>query len=653
MTLVRVPVANTVGKTVRIDTDASPGATIGKDLKLPDGTVPTMTELAAALALGNVQQPSRSDAYIYWNQILGLYDFIKFDTSFADTAEEGVLHWDTDVGTLAFGLPGGGHEHFVGQELILRVRNTSGAQIINGSVVRITGASGNKPLIALADATDDATAHAIGVTTEDIDNNSNGYMAVSGLVRDVDTDGMTPGNVIFLSETAGEFTESAPASPAHHIHVGHVIAAHASTGVIHVELVDALDFCDMSDVNLTGQADDDMLHRVGGLWVPTLGALTFDGTDLVCGGDVSGVTIGGIAEANLVSKIVAEHILSGWVFEVNPEVNNTSPAFRWVDNDGATDETRFTVRYQGGQVRFQNRTDLDAGPVNWLTMDRTGMVTDDITLTATAIQLVGAVTGTSFGGITEANLVDKTAVELVTGAWTFDAGTFQRIHNVAGGLSLLIKDTGGAGSVANPYIGFYDSNEARLGYMGFGSAGNSTMYVYNDSGNVEITGTVVNVTGALTAVSYGGITEANLLDKSAAEVISAVWTFNNRPTLNAALWMGNNLQFQQANFAGSTKSSLQMDASDRLQVGDASIETILRGSSVTVVNAFTCSAHLALARYTTAQLADVTHAVNTSDGKIDGAMVWNLTTNMPVFANGSADADVWFDAAQNTVHSPI
>lgn len=50
MPLVRVPVANTVGKTVRINTAASVGATIGKDLRLPNGTVPSLTELATALA---------------------------------------------------------------------------------------------------------------------------------------------------------------------------------------------------------------------------------------------------------------------------------------------------------------------------------------------------------------------------------------------------------------------------------------------------------------------------------------------------------------------------------------------------------------------------------------------------------------------------
>ena len=50
MAKVRVPVANTAGKSVQINSDATAGATIGVNLKLPDGTTPSLTELAAALA---------------------------------------------------------------------------------------------------------------------------------------------------------------------------------------------------------------------------------------------------------------------------------------------------------------------------------------------------------------------------------------------------------------------------------------------------------------------------------------------------------------------------------------------------------------------------------------------------------------------------
>lgn len=50
MAKVRIPITGTVGKSVNIDTDATKGATIGTDLKLPSGKVGTLAELKALFA---------------------------------------------------------------------------------------------------------------------------------------------------------------------------------------------------------------------------------------------------------------------------------------------------------------------------------------------------------------------------------------------------------------------------------------------------------------------------------------------------------------------------------------------------------------------------------------------------------------------------
>jgi hypothetical protein len=62
---------------------------------------------------------------------------------------------------------------------------------------------------------------------------------------------------------------------------------------------------------------------------------------------------------------------------------------------------------------------------------------------------------------------------------------------------------------------------------------------------------------------------------------------------------------------------------------------------------------LQLPTRTTTQLEDVTHDVNTNAAKVEGAVVFNTTTNKPVYAAGSADADVWVDATGATAHSPV
>jgi len=63
--------------------------------------------------------------------------------------------------------------------------------------------------------------------------------------------------------------------------------------------------------------------------------------------------------------------------------------------------------------------------------------------------------------------------------------------------------------------------------------------------------------------------------------------------------------------------------------------------------------YLKCALYTDAQLNDVTHAVNTGAGKVQGAQVYNSTQDTPCWAVSNADAGVWVDGAGSTVNSPV
>ena len=55
---------------------------------------------------------------------------------------------------------------------------------------------------------------------------------------------------------------------------------------------------------------------------------------------------------------------------------------------------------------------------------------------------------------------------------------------------------------------------------------------------------------------------------------------------------------------------------------------------------------------TTANLADVSATVNTV-GKVLGKVVYNTTTNTPVWADGATAASVWVDATGSTAHTPV
>jgi len=173
-----------------------------------------------------------NQTYIRLDGTLGPTSYIQFDTEYTDGSSEGKLQWNIDDGTLEFGLPGGQVNLQIGQEQVIRCRNTTGSQIDNGEVVYIIGASGNKPLIALADAALIETAHVLGIATENIAHNDNGFVNLSGLVRDVNTDGMTPGDELWLDSTPGGFTNVRPAPPNQTVAVGRVVVANVSAGVV-------------------------------------------------------------------------------------------------------------------------------------------------------------------------------------------------------------------------------------------------------------------------------------------------------------------------------------------------------------------------------------------------------------------------------------
>lgn len=91
------------------------------------------------------------------------------------------------------------------------------------------------------------------------------------------------------------------------------------------------------------------------------------------------------------------------------------------------------------------------------------------------------------------------------------------------------------------------------------------------------------------------------------------------------------------------------------RVGDisGSFPLELYGSEILVPDASMSPGFFRAPNFTTAQLVSITNNVNTSVNKQEGTMVFNETTNRPVWAVGSADADVWVDATGATVHTPV
>jgi len=198
-------------------------------------------------------------------------DAIQFDLTPATASPaEGLLYWDTDDGTLNLGMPGGNVNLQLGQEMIIRAKNESGGPIANGQLVYISGGTGNRPLISLAQANSATTADTtIGMATETIANNQTGYITTRGYVREVNTLAYAPGTTLYLSPTtAGGYTDTEPIAPLHSVRIGQVIRQSATEGVIYVNVRVGWHLYELHDANYNplAVASGDLLRWNGTIW---------------------------------------------------------------------------------------------------------------------------------------------------------------------------------------------------------------------------------------------------------------------------------------------------------------------------------------------------------------------------------------------------
>lgn len=154
--------------------------------------------------------------------------------------------------------------------LVTLVRNQTGATIGAGKVVYINGATGNKPTVALASATMEATSSkTFGITRTSIANNSTGYVVTIGELRDIDTQSLTEGNLLWLGTTAGSIVTSPPAEPNHAVFLGYCVRSHPTQGVIEVRIANGYELDELHGVQITNVAEGDVLQYTNGLWINT------------------------------------------------------------------------------------------------------------------------------------------------------------------------------------------------------------------------------------------------------------------------------------------------------------------------------------------------------------------------------------------------
>jgi hypothetical protein len=496
--------------------------------------------------------------------------------------------------------------------LVREVKNTTGATLTKGTIVYINGANGNKPTVAKALATSDATsAQTFGFLQTDIANNAVGYAVAMGDLIGLDTSGITEGTQLYLSSTvAGTYTTTKQIAPAHLVYVGIVTRSHPTLGQIEVKIQNGYELDELHDVLISGETDGQVLQFEGasGLWKnKTLATGLTVGTTAISSGTDGRVLFqnGGVLQqsANLTFGTGLKVLSNG--------VNDS-----FVINNSADSSTLFKVTKEG---YFHSNYYWQFNRLN-----------------GTTLELYSLTTGFSFreGGAPFALLGLNESKFGNTN--TNDSVLAIRTSTAYGGeypLGSIIQGLGTNGSVIlSPLSGA--SFKGMLGYYNGTSYASALEYNNTTSG-----GTVVKlVQNGSGAVSIGQSTNGARLDVKAQGALSTDSVFRIRNSANNA---------DILKIAGNGNLSYNaLGGGISLYNNDGTTDIGSTGGSVTRVNLLTNPAKIYVNYATNERMrfesiiggtsGEIAYKLNASTGSINGytyGAVINILDNRPDLGN--------------------
>jgi nitrogen fixation protein len=199
------------------------------------------------------------------NVDLGEYELksgqLTLDTTPTGTAAVATTRWNDAIGSSETTLKGGSVILKNGIDLVARVVNKVNPNTTltkaNYQVVRISGAQGQRLAVDLAQANNDNnSADTLGIVTETIATNQEGFIMTVGQLEGINTTGSlqsetwTDGDVLYLSPTtAGAITNIKPnGSTGHIVILGYVEYAHANNGKIYVKIMNGWELDELHNV---------------------------------------------------------------------------------------------------------------------------------------------------------------------------------------------------------------------------------------------------------------------------------------------------------------------------------------------------------------------------------------------------------------------
>jgi len=194
----------------------------------------------------------------FTNAGLSSLDFIDFDAAPTSSVTARRLQWNADRSTLKLGMNAINLD--VGQQLFMFAKSQETNTISKGEVVFVFGASGDNPTIKRAsNGSEDLSSRTIGIAAENIASNNNGFVVTRGTVYNVDTSAFPQGAPLYLGAN-GTMQTNLPTAPLHGVFIGVVERVSANAGQIYVAVNNYQELRELSDVNVNGLAQRDLLY---------------------------------------------------------------------------------------------------------------------------------------------------------------------------------------------------------------------------------------------------------------------------------------------------------------------------------------------------------------------------------------------------------
>lgn len=235
--------------------------------------------------------------------------YIQFNVNSVPSIQVGRIGWNDADKTLELGMTPTVNQN-VGQELFILCKSSDQTERTKGKAVYVTGSDGNNKLVSYASASSELTSSkTIAVMAETISGGSKGFAATFGLVRNINTNGLTEGAAVWLSPTVpGGLTSTRPAAPDNAVFIGYCIRANQNNGIIYVNIQNGYELEELHNVRLTTPTDGQSLvyDSATGLWVneTVLGQPTVLSVGTVTSGTVAAVTVTGTAPSQTLNFVL-------------------------------------------------------------------------------------------------------------------------------------------------------------------------------------------------------------------------------------------------------------------------------------------------------------------------------------------------------------